>query len=338
MMPEYGHALLCPALGVALLLSVYPLWGVARGDARMMASAGVFAGCCSSAWRARFSCWCTPLWLTTSPWPMSPATRTRSCRCGTVAATGSARGLAAAVGAADERLDHGGGGVQPAGAGGYRRPGAGGDGDGLRRFSGVHPVHLRPVRPHAAGLSGGGRDLNPLLQDPGLIFHPPLLYMGYVGFSVAFAFAIAALLSGRLDSAFTRFARPWTLAAWVFLTLGIVLGSAWAYYELGWGGWWFWDPVENASFMPWLAGTALLHSLAVTEQRAGFKAWTLLLSICAFSLCLLGTFRCAPGCWCRCTPSPPTRRAECLSSPLWCWSPAARCCCSPCAGTGCVRG
>ncbi|WP_338474085.1 heme lyase CcmF/NrfE family subunit [Salmonella enterica subsp. enterica serovar Kentucky] len=135
-----------------------------------------------------------------------------------------------------------------------------------------------------------GRDLNPLLQDPGLIFHPPLLYMGYVGFSVAFAFAIAALLSGRLDSAFTRFARPWTLAAWVFLTLGIVLGSAWAYYELGWGGWWFWDPVENASFMPWLAGTALLHSLAVTEQRAGFKAWTLLLSICAFSLCLLGTF------------------------------------------------
>ncbi|UJL40262.1 cytochrome c biogenesis protein CcsA [Salmonella enterica subsp. enterica serovar Kentucky] len=114
--------------------------------------------------------------------------------------------------------------------------------------------------------------------------------MGYVGFSVAFAFAIAALLSGRLDSAFTRFARPWTLAAWVFLTLGIVLGSAWAYYELGWGGWWFWDPVENASFMPWLAGTALLHSLAVTEQRAGFKAWTLLLSICAFSLCLLGTF------------------------------------------------
>ncbi len=291
MMPEYGHALLCLALGVALLLSVYPLWGVARGDARMMASAGVFAWLLFICVAGAFSCWCTPLWLTTSPWPMSPATRTRSCRCGTGwPPPGGARGLAAAVGAADERLDPGGGGVQPAGAGGYRRPGAGGDGDGLRRFSGVHPVHLRPVRPHAAGLSGGGRDLNPLLQDPGLIFHPPLLYMGYVGFSVAFAFAIAALLSGRLDSAFTRFARPWTLAAWVFLTLGIVLGSAWAYYELGWGGWWFWDPVENASFMPWLAGTALLHSLAVTEQRAGFKAWTLLLSICAFSLCLLGTF------------------------------------------------
>ncbi|EIX2164437.1 heme lyase CcmF/NrfE family subunit, partial [Salmonella enterica] len=135
-----------------------------------------------------------------------------------------------------------------------------------------------------------GRDLNPLLQDPGLIFHPPLLYMGYVGFSVAFAFAIAALMSGRLDSTFARFSRPWTLAAWVFLTLGIVLGSAWAYYELGWGGWWFWDPVENASFMPWLVGTALMHSLSVTEQRASFKAWTLLLSISAFSLCLLGTF------------------------------------------------
>ena len=135
-----------------------------------------------------------------------------------------------------------------------------------------------------------GRDLNPLLQDPGMIFHPPLLYMGYVGFSVAFAFAIASLLSGRLDSTYARFTRPWTLAAWIFLTLGIVLGSAWAYYELGWGGWWFWDPVENASFMPWLVGTALMHSLAVTEQRASFKAWTLLLAISAFSLCLLGTF------------------------------------------------
>lgn len=135
-----------------------------------------------------------------------------------------------------------------------------------------------------------GRDLNPLLQDPGLIFHPPLLYMGYVGFSVALLFAIASLLSGRLDSTYARFTRPWTLAAWIFLTLGIVLGSAWAYYELGWGGWWFWDPVENASFMPWLVGTALMHSLAVTEQRASFKAWTLLLAISAFSLCLLGTF------------------------------------------------
>ena len=135
-----------------------------------------------------------------------------------------------------------------------------------------------------------GRSLNPLLQDPGLVFHPPMLYMGYVGFSVAFAFAIASLLSGRVDAAWARWSRPWTTAAWVFLTLGIALGSWWAYYELGWGGWWFWDPVENASFIPWLVGTALLHSLAVTEKRGGFKSWTVLLAITAFSLSLLGTF------------------------------------------------
>ena len=135
-----------------------------------------------------------------------------------------------------------------------------------------------------------GKELNPLLQDVGLIFHPPLLYMGYVGFSVAFAFSIASLMTGKLDTAWARWSRPWTMAAWIFLTLGIVLGSWWAYYELGWGGWWVWDPVENASFMPWLAGTALLHSLAVTEKRGSFKAWTVLLAILAFSLCLLGTF------------------------------------------------
>lgn len=135
-----------------------------------------------------------------------------------------------------------------------------------------------------------GKELNPMLQDVGLIFHPPLLYMGYVGFSVAFAFAIASLMTGRLDTAWARWSRPWTMAAWVFLTLGIVLGSWWAYYELGWGGWWFWDPVENASLMPWIAGTALIHSLAVTEKRSTFKAWTVLLAILAFSLCLLGTF------------------------------------------------
>ncbi len=135
-----------------------------------------------------------------------------------------------------------------------------------------------------------GRDLNPLLQDPGMIIHPPLLYMGYVGFSVAFAFAIAALLSGRLDAAWARWSRPWTTVAWVFLTAGIAVGSGWAYYELGWGGWWFWDPVENASFMPWLLGTALMHSLAVTEKRGAFRSWTVLLAIGAFSLSLLGTF------------------------------------------------
>jgi cytochrome c-type biogenesis protein CcmF len=135
-----------------------------------------------------------------------------------------------------------------------------------------------------------GRDLNPLLQDLGMIFHPPLLYMGYVGFSVAFAFAIAALMGGKLDAAWARWSRPWTLVAWMFLTLGIFLGSFWAYYELGWGGWWFWDAVENASFMPWLVGTALIHSLAVTEKRGSFKNWTVLLAIIAFSLSLLGTF------------------------------------------------
>ena len=135
-----------------------------------------------------------------------------------------------------------------------------------------------------------GRDLNPLLQDPGLIFHPPILYMGYVGTSVPFAFAIAALWLGRVDSAWARWMRPWTLIAWSCLTFGIALGSWWAYTELGWGGWWFWDPVENASLMPWLAVTALMHSLYATESRGVFKAWTLLLAIAAFSLSLLGTF------------------------------------------------
>jgi cytochrome c-type biogenesis protein CcmF len=144
-------------------------------------------------------------------------------------------------------------------------------------------IRLLPAAPD-------GRDLNPLLQDPGMVIHPPMLYMGYVGFVVAFAFAISALLSGRLDAAWARWSRPWTTVAWCFLTFGIALGSFWAYYELGWGGWWFWDPVENASFMPWLVGTALMHSLSVTEKRGGFKMWTALLAILTFSLSLLGTF------------------------------------------------
>jgi cytochrome c-type biogenesis protein CcmF len=139
-----------------------------------------------------------------------------------------------------------------------------------------------------APLEGG--ELNPLLQDFGLAVHPPMLYMGYVGLSVAFSFAIAALIGGKMDAAWARWSRPWTLIAWVFLTLGITLGSWWAYYELGWGGWWFWDPVENASFMPWLVGTALIHSLAVTEKRGAFKRWTVLLALMGFSLSLLGTF------------------------------------------------
>jgi cytochrome c-type biogenesis protein CcmF len=135
-----------------------------------------------------------------------------------------------------------------------------------------------------------GNDLNPLLQDPGMVMHPPTLYMGYVGFSVAFAFAIAALMSGKMDAAWARWSRPWTIVAWMFLSAGITMGSWWAYKELGWGGWWFWDPTENASFMPWLAGTALIHSLSVTEKRGAFKAWTILMAIAAFSLSLLGTF------------------------------------------------
>jgi cytochrome c-type biogenesis protein CcmF len=141
-----------------------------------------------------------------------------------------------------------------------------------------------------AEIPADGRDLNPLLQDPGLVFHPPMLYMGYVGMSVPFAFSIAALLNGRLDAAWARWTRPWATAAWICLTIGIALGSWWAYYELGWGGWWFWDPVENASFLPWLVGTALIHSLAVTEKRGLFRSWTIMLSLIAFSLSLLGTF------------------------------------------------
>ena len=135
-----------------------------------------------------------------------------------------------------------------------------------------------------------GRDLNPILQDIGLAIHPPLLYLGYVGFSISFSFAVAALIEGRIDAAWARWVRPWTLAAWMFLTLGIAMGSYWAYYELGWGGWWFWDPVENASLMPWLAGTALLHSAVVMEKRDALKVWTVLLAILTFSLSLLGTF------------------------------------------------
>jgi cytochrome c-type biogenesis protein CcmF len=172
---------------------------------------------------------------------------------------------------------------------GLRGARAGGAGLDQRGPAAVSAVSLQPVYAPDAG-APEGKDLNPLLQDPGMVLHPPLLYMGYVGFAVPFAFALAALISGELGAAWARWSRSWTLAAWGFLTLGILLGSAWAYYVLGWGGWWFWDPVENASFMPWLVGTALLHSLIVTDQRGAFRSWSALLAICAFSLSLLGTF------------------------------------------------
>lgn len=292
MMPELGNFLLCLAAGLALLLSVYPLWGAARQDRRLMALArplacGLFA-CIGGAFLllvhafvvndftvryvAENSNSALPVWyrvaatwgahegslllwvLLLSVWTFAVAIFSRRMPLDAVARVLAVMGMIAF---------------------------------GFLLFI------LLTSNPFSRGLPQypiDGRDLNPLLQDIGMIFHPPILYMGYVGFSVAFAFPIASLLAGRLDTAWARWSRPWTQAAWMFLTLGIVLGSAWAYYELGWGGWWFWDPVENASFMPWLVGTALLHSLAVTEKRGSFRAWTVLLAIAAFSLCLLGTF------------------------------------------------
>lgn len=292
MMPEIGSFLLCLALGWSLLLGVYPLWGVQRNDARLMASARplswalfltVFASFLvlvhafivndfTVAYVASNSNTELPVWYrVAATWGahegslmlwvllMSGWTFAVALLSGEMPKDALARVLAVM---------------------------------GMINF-GFLLFIIFTSNPFIRTLPDfpiEGRDLNPLLQDIGLIFHPPLLYMGYVGFSVAFAFSIAALMAGKLDSAWARWTRPWTLAAWSFLTIGIVLGSGWAYYELGWGGWWFWDPVENASFMPWLAGTALIHSLSVTEKRGSFKAWTVLLAITAFSLCLLGTF------------------------------------------------
>ncbi len=292
MIPEIGSFLLCLGLGVALLLSIYPQWGAARQDARMMAVArpltyGMFA-CIAGAFAILVHAFVVNdftvayvatnsnshlpvyyrvaatwgahegsllLWvLLLSTWTLAVALLSRRMPQDAVARVLSVLGMITG---------------------------------GFLLFI---ILTSNPFSRTLPDFPIDGSDLNPLLQDIGLIFHPPLLYMGYVGFSVAFAFAIASLMAGRLDTAWARWSRPWTTAAWVFLTIGIVLGSAWAYYELGWGGWWFWDPVENASFMPWLAGTALIHSLAVTEKRGTFKAWTVLLAITAFSLCLLGTF------------------------------------------------
>ena len=291
MIPEIGHFLLWLALGVALVLGTLPMAGAARSDAAWMAlarpaSLALFvlvaaSTACLAASFIRFdfsvlyvashshSALPLPyrvaglwgghegsllLWvLMLSGWTLAVARFSRHLPPDFLARTLSVMGLLAA---------------------------------GFLLFTLTTSNPFERLLPAAAE----GSDLNPLLQDPGMVLHPPLLYMGYVGFSVAFALAIAALISGKLDASWARWTRPWTTLAWLFLTLGIALGSAWAYYELGWGGWWFWDPVENASFMPWLVGTALIHSLAVTEKRGSFKAWTVLLAILAFSLSLLGTF------------------------------------------------
>ncbi|WP_367143813.1 heme lyase CcmF/NrfE family subunit [Pantoea stewartii] len=292
MMPELGSFLLCLGVALALLLSVYPLWGAWRQDARLMGMArplavGLF-GCVAGAFGLLV--WAFIVNDFTVSYVVNNSNSLLPVYYRIAATWGAHEGslllwvlllsgwtLAVAI---------------------FSR---GMPQDALARVLAVMGMITlgfllfiiltsNPFSRTLPDFPVDGRDLNPMLQDIGLIFHPPLLYMGYVGFSVAFAFAIASLMAGRLDTAWARWSRPWTTAAWLFLTIGIVLGSAWAYYELGWGGWWFWDPVENASFMPWLAGTALMHSLAVTEKRGTFKAWTVLLAITAFSLSLLGTF------------------------------------------------
>jgi len=292
MIPEIGTFLLCLALGISVLLSIYPMWGAARQDRRMMAMArplsyGMFA-CIAAAFLILVHAFVvndfTVAYVANNSNTHLPVYYRAAATWG--AHEGSLllwvlllSAWTFAVALCSRRMPD----------------------DAIARVlavlglitTGFLLFILLTSNPFLRTLPNfpvDGSDLNPVLQDPGLIFHPPILYMGYVGFSVAFAFAIASLMAGRLDTAWARWSRPWTLAAWVFLTIGIVLGSAWAYYELGWGGWWFWDPVENASFMPWLAGTALIHSLSVTEKRGTFKAWTVLLAITCFSLCLLGTF------------------------------------------------
>ncbi|WP_241608757.1 heme lyase CcmF/NrfE family subunit [Rosenbergiella australiborealis] len=292
MMPEIGSFLLCLATGLALILSIWPLWGASTLNLRLMSLARPLSYalflCIASAFLILVNAFVQndftvayvvensntllPIWyriaatwgahegslllwlLMLSGWTFAVACLSRKMPLDAVARVLAVMGM----------INLG--------------------------FLLFLTLTSNPFIRTLPNFPVDGSDLNPMLQDIGLIFHPPLLYMGYVGFSVAFAFAIASLMTGRLDTAWARWSRPWTTAAWVFLTIGIVLGSAWAYYELGWGGWWFWDPVENASLMPWLAGTALIHSLAVTEKRGTFKSWTVLLAITAFSLSLLGTF------------------------------------------------
>jgi cytochrome c-type biogenesis protein CcmF len=291
MFPELGNFSLSIALALALLLGVIPLFGAQRGDARLMSAArpltqGMFVF-------VAFALFCQIQSFVLNDFSvLNVATNSNSTlplQYRVAASWGSHEGSmllwvfmlsvwALAVSVFSRRL--------PPDMVARVLAVLGWVAVGFLTFMLASSNPFDRLLPAAAD----GRDLNPLLQDPGMIFHPPMLYMGYVGFSVAFAFAIAALIGGRLDAAWARWSRPWTTIAWMFLTLGIALGSYWAYYELGWGGWWFWDPVENASFMPWLVGTALIHSLAVTEKRGAFKSWTVLLAIFAFSLSLLGTF------------------------------------------------
>ncbi|OOF35706.1 heme lyase CcmF/NrfE family subunit [Rodentibacter heidelbergensis] len=292
MIAEIGNYALALSLGVSLMLAIFPLWGAEKGNVRLMALArpmtyGLFAGL-TIAFVALFYLFAVNDF--TVQYVVNNSNSTLPIYYRLSAVWGSHEGSlllwiwlltlwSAAVALFSKHLPQ----------------------EAVARVLGIMGIisvgfvlfvlfTSNPFTRTFPDFPVDGKELNPMLQDIGLIFHPPLLYMGYVGFSVAFAFAIASLMTGKLDSAWARWSRPWTMAAWVFLTLGIVLGSWWAYYELGWGGWWFWDPVENSSFMPWLAGTALIHSLAVTEKRGAFKAWTVLLAILAFSLCLLGTF------------------------------------------------
>ncbi len=291
MIPELGHLALILALLLALIQGTVPLWGASRGDASLMALARPTAA--GQMFFAALAFGCLAYAFLTNDFSVENVAHNSFSQLPLVyrftATWGSHEGSlllwvlilafwGGAVALLSRRLP-----LEIA----ARVLGVMGlVGAGLLSFllfTSNPLVRLFPV-------PEDGADLNPLLQDPGMVLHPPVLYMGYVGFSVAFSFALAALLSGRIDAAWARWARPWTTVAWMFLTLGIALGSWWAYYELGWGGWWFWDPTENASLMPWLAGTALIHSLAVTEKRGGFKGWTLLLAIATFSLSLLGTF------------------------------------------------
>ena len=291
MIPELGHFALVVALVVALVLSIVPMWGAARRDAALMAVARPAATLLFLL--IAFAFGCLAYSFVTSDFSVLNVAQnsysTLPLRYKFAATWGSHEGSlllwvlmlsgwAFAVAMASRNL--------PAVLASRVLAVMGIIAVGFLMFLLFTSNPFERLLPAAIE----GSDLNPLLQDPGMVAHPPMLYMGYVGFSVAFAFAIAALIGGRLDASWARWSRPWTTLAWCFLTIGIALGSAWAYYTLGWGGWWFWDPVENASFMPWLVGTALIHSLAVTEKRGTFRSWTVLLAIVAFSLSLLGTF------------------------------------------------